>query len=64
METHKSDIVSFIFGGLFLAFTASVVWDANFGFDIWVWIFPVTILAIGAALLFTGIRTSIKKTDV
>ena len=36
METHKFDILSFVFGALFLAFTASVLWDYNldWGFDV------------------------------
>jgi hypothetical protein len=65
METHRFDILSFIFGALFLALTASVVWDANFdwGFDIGEWILPVAILVIGITLLASGIRAAIKKSD-
>jgi tellurite resistance protein TehA-like permease len=63
METHKFDILSFIFGALFLALTASIVWDANFdwGFDVGDWIFPVAILVVGVALLASGIRTAVRR---
>lgn len=65
METHRFDILSFIFGALFLALTASVVWDVNFdwGFDVGDWILPVAILAVGVALLASGIRAAVKKKD-
>ncbi|MCL1600118.1 MAG: hypothetical protein M3112_01115 [Actinomycetia bacterium] len=63
MEQHRFDILSFIFGALFLALTASVVWSVNFdfGFDIGAWILPVAILVIGVALLGSGIRTALQR---
>jgi tellurite resistance protein TehA-like permease len=63
METHKFDILSFIFGALFLAFTAGVTWDVNLdlGFDIGDWIFPIAILVIGVALLASGVRTAMQR---
>jgi len=63
MDAHKFDIISFIFGALFLAFTASVLWDMNFdlGFDVGDWILPVAILIIGVALLVSGVRAAIRK---
>ncbi len=65
METHRFDVLSFIFGALFLAFTASVMWDFHYdwGFDIGVWILPVALLIMGVALLTSGVRTSMKKKD-
>ncbi len=65
METHRFDVLSFIFGALFLALTASIVWDVNFdwGFDISDWIFPIGILVVGIALLVSGIRAATKKKD-
>jgi len=63
MEAHRFDVLSFVFGALFLALTASVVWDVNFdwGFDVGDWILPVAFLIVGVALLASGIRTAIKK---
>ncbi len=63
METHKFDVLSFVFGALFLAYTASVLWDFNYdwGFDVGDWILPIAILVVGVALLGSGIRTAIKK---
>lgn len=63
METHKFDILSFIFGALFLAFAAGVTWDVNLdlGFDVGDWIFPVAILVVGVALLASGIRTALAR---
>ena len=63
METHKFDILSFIFGALFLAFAAGVTWDLNLnlGFDIGDWIFPIAILVIGVALLASGVRTAMQR---
>jgi len=63
METHRFDIISFIFGALFLAITASVMWDFNYdlGFDIGAWIVPGALLLLGIALLASGIRTAISK---
>lgn len=63
METHKFDILSFVFGALFLAFTASVLWDYNldWGFDVSDWLLPVAILVIGIALLASGVRAAMKK---
>ena len=63
METHKFDILSFIFGALFLAFAAGVTWDVNLdlGFDVEGWIFPIAILVIGVALLATGVRTALQR---
>jgi tellurite resistance protein TehA-like permease len=63
METHKFDILSFIFGGLFLAFAAGVMWEVNFdlGFDLGDWIFPIAILIIGVALLASGVRTAMQR---
>jgi tellurite resistance protein TehA-like permease len=63
METHKFDILSFIFGALFLAFAAGVTWDVNLdlGFDVGDWIFPIAILVIGAALLASGVRTALQR---
>jgi len=65
METHKFDILSFIFGALFLAFAAGVTWDLNLdlGFDIGDWIFPIAILVIGVALLASGVRTVVQRGD-
>jgi hypothetical protein len=65
MEAHRFDILSFIFGALFLALTASVVWDVNFdwGFNVGDWIFPIAILVVGIALLASGIRATMKKTN-
>jgi tellurite resistance protein TehA-like permease len=65
METHKFDILSFIFGALFLAFAAGVTWDVNLdlGFDIGDWIFPIAILVIGVALLASGVRTVVQRGD-
>jgi len=65
METHRFDVLSFIFGALFLALTASIVWDVSFdwGFDISDWIFPIGILVVGLALLVSGIRAATKKKD-
>ncbi len=63
METHRFDILSFIFGALFLAFTASVTWNLSLdlGFDIGDWILPVAFLIIGVALLASGIRTAVRR---
>ena len=63
METHKFDILSFIFGALFLAFAAGVAWDVNLdlGFDLGDWIFPIAILVIGVALLASGVRTALQR---
>jgi tellurite resistance protein TehA-like permease len=63
METHKFDILSFIFGALFLAFAAGVTWDLNLdlGFDIGDWIFPIAVLTIGVALLASGVRTAMQR---
>ncbi|MFV1963709.1 MAG: hypothetical protein ACC658_18055 [Acidimicrobiia bacterium] len=61
MEAHKFDIISFIFGALFLAFTASVLWDMNFDFSVSGWILPGAFLVIGVALLVSGVRTAIRK---
>jgi tellurite resistance protein TehA-like permease len=65
METHKFDILSFIFGALFLAFAAGVTWDVNLdlGFDVGDWIFPIAILVIGVALLASGIRTALQRSN-
>jgi tellurite resistance protein TehA-like permease len=65
METHRFDILSFIFGALFLAFAAGVTWDVNLdlGFDIGDWIFPIAILVIGVALLASGVRTVVQRGD-
>ncbi len=65
METHRFDVLSFIFGALFLAFAASVTWDVSLdlGFDIGDWILPVAFLVIGVALLASGIRTAVRKSD-
>ncbi len=65
METHKFDLLSFIFGALFIAFTASVVWDFNYdwGFDVGDWVLPIAFLVIGVALLASGIRAAITKKD-
>ncbi len=63
METHKFDVLSFVFGALFLAFTASVMWDFNYdwGFDVSDWILPIAFLVVGIALLTSGIRSAITK---
>jgi uncharacterized membrane protein AbrB (regulator of aidB expression) len=63
METHRFDILSFIFGALFLAFTVSVTWNLglDLGFDIGDWILPVAFLIIGVALLASGIRTAVRR---
>jgi tellurite resistance protein TehA-like permease len=63
METHKFDILSFIFGALFLAFAASVTWDVNLdlGFDAGDWIFPIAVLVIGVALLASGVRSALQR---
>jgi tellurite resistance protein TehA-like permease len=65
METHRFDILSFIFGALFLAFAAGVTWDVNLdlGFDVGDWIFPIAILVIGVALLASGIRTALQRSN-
>ncbi|MEN8041543.1 MAG: hypothetical protein ABFR95_08575 [Actinomycetota bacterium] len=65
METHRFDVISFIFGALFLAFTASIMWDFNYdwGFDLGAWLLPVAFLIIGLAMLSSGIRTATKKND-
>ena len=61
METHRFDIISFAFGAVFLAITASILWDLNFEFAYGDWIFPLAILVIGVALLTSAIRASIKR---
>ncbi|MDK1097656.1 MAG: hypothetical protein QGM47_10435 [Actinomycetota bacterium] len=60
METHKFDIISFAFGAIFLAITASVLGDRNF-VAVGDWILPVAFLIVGAALLVSGVRTAIRK---
>jgi tellurite resistance protein TehA-like permease len=63
MEQHRFDILSFIFGALFLGFAASVTWKWNLdlGFDVGDWIFPVAILVIGVALLASGINAAMQR---
>ena len=65
METHKFDILSFIFGALFLAMAAGITWDVNLdlGFDVGDWIFPVAVLVIGVALMASVIRTVVQRGD-
>ena len=65
MEQHRFDIVSFIFGVLFLGFAASATWrwDLDVGFDIGDWVFPIAILVIGVALLTSGIRTALQRNN-
>lgn len=65
METHRFDVLSFVFGALFLAFAASVTWDLSLdlGFDIGDWILPVALLVIGVVVLASGIRTAVRKND-
>ena len=65
METHKFDILSFIFGALFLAMAAGITWDVNLdlGFDVGDWIFPIVILVIGVALMASVIRTVVQRGD-
>ncbi len=66
MGTHRFDVLSFIFGALFLAFTVSVTWNLSLdlGFDIGDWILPVAFLTIGVALLASGIRTAVRKNNL
>jgi len=63
METHKFDIISFIFGAVFMAGTASVLLDLNFdpGFDVGPWILPVAFFVVGVALLTSAIRATLSK---
>jgi len=61
METHKFDIISFIFGALFLVFTAGVLWDMNFDFSVSLWVLPGAFLVSGVALLVSGVRTAIRR---
>jgi len=65
METHRFDVLSFIFGAMFLAFAASVTWDVSLdlGFDIGDWILPIALLVIGIVLLASGIRAAVRKSD-
>jgi tellurite resistance protein TehA-like permease len=65
METHRFDILSFIFGALFLAFAAGVTWDVNFdlGFDLGAWIFPIALLVIGVALLASAVRNALQRSN-
>jgi len=65
MKQHRFDILSFIFGVLFLGFAASVTWKWNLdlGFDVGDWIFPVAILVIGIALLASTIRTTLQRNN-
>ncbi len=61
MERHRFDPVSFVFGAVFVALAAAVAlpgdpWEFVFdGFTLgWVW--PVLLIAVGAALLVPGLR--------
>lgn len=63
METHRFDIISFIFGGLFLAVTASVLWDFNYEFSISEWVLPGAFLVLGIGILASAVRATVVRKD-
>jgi len=57
MKTHRFDIISFVFGAIFLVFAVSAVWNADLNFSLSVWVLPGAALILGIGLLASTLRS-------
>ncbi len=57
MKTHRFDIISFVFGTIFLVFTVSAVWNVDLNFSLAVWVLPAAALILGIGLLVATLRS-------
>jgi len=58
MKSHRFDLLSFVFGVLFLLMAAAAVWDPSFRWDLGAWIVPAAVLTLGVGLLVSALRSS------
>ncbi|GMQ98378.1 MAG: hypothetical protein BMS9Abin17_0887 [Acidimicrobiia bacterium] len=57
MKPHRFDIISFVFGAIFLVFTVSAVWNTDLNFSLSVWVLPAAALILGIGLLASTLRS-------
>jgi hypothetical protein len=56
MKSHRFDLLSFVFGVLFLLMAAAAVWDPSFRWDLGAWLVPAAVLTLGIGLLVSTIH--------
>ena len=57
MKSHRFDLLSFVFGALFLLVAAAAVWDPSLRWDLGAWLVPAAVLTLGIGLLVSTLRS-------
>jgi len=58
MKSHRFDLLSFVFGVLFLLMAAAAVWDSSLRWDLGAWLVPAAVLTLGIGILVSTLRPS------
>ena len=64
MKRHRFDILSFVFGVIFLLVAGAAFWGENVRWDINAWVLPAAALFLGIALLATTLRSGSQDSGV
>ena len=64
MKRHRFDVLSFVFGVIFLLVAGAAFWNQNFRWDINAWVLPVSVLLVGIAILATTLRSGLQESGV
>ncbi len=57
MKSHHFDIISLVFGIVFLLFSIGAVWNPDLSFSLSVWVLPAAALILGIGLLVSTLRS-------
>lgn len=58
MKSHRFDLLSFVFGVLFLLMAAAAIWNTSMEWDLGAWIVPAAVLTLGLGLLASTLRST------
>ncbi len=63
MKSHRFDLLSFVFGVLFLLIAAAAVWNPSLRWDLGAWLVPVAVLTLGIGLLVSTLSSQDSGAD-
>ena len=58
MDQHKPDVISLVFGGLFVALAVVLPLEAFFDSDLSLWVVPAAVLLLGVGIAVSAVASA------